>query len=231
MGISSKYTQLSNGIGIVPYGKTESLDRKRLRFSKQPVEESTRQFACQLRWSIANDWFRQEDRDANIRVLTGARSLLLMGCSHFFISGRATKNRTDHSGGYVMRWTRLSFLYLIGYLTVGGVGLIVVPEFSVRLFGGTGSYPIVLWRVLGGFMLGIAIIIFQIVRLRVEVLYTTPLMVRVPILAVMLWAYFDTRDLVFLTLAVIVAIGMILTTIGLVVDGRTRSTAQAHSRS
>src|SRR2546427_321996 len=77
-----------------------------------------------------------------------------------------------------MRWTRLSFFYLIGYLSLGGVGLLFAPEITLRLFGATTTYPPVLARFVGAFMVALAIVIAQIVRHRIEVLYPTTLLLR-----------------------------------------------------
>ncbi len=40
----------------------------------------------------------------------------------------------------MMRWTRFSFFYLVGYLTFGGLGLVFAPAFALQLSGATGSY-------------------------------------------------------------------------------------------
>jgi uncharacterized protein YjeT (DUF2065 family) len=119
-----------------------------------------------------------------------------------------------------MHWTRLSFVYLMSYLILGGVGLLVAPEFALRLLGATASYPPVLVRFLGAFMVALGIVIVQIARHRVEELYPTTLMVRVVLLATIVWLYFESRDPLFLVLAGIVALGMLLTTAGFLTDRR-----------
>jgi uncharacterized protein YjeT (DUF2065 family) len=119
-----------------------------------------------------------------------------------------------------MHWTRLSFVYLMSYLILGGVGLLVAPEFALRLLGAMASYPPVLVRFLGAFMVALGIVIVQIARHRVEQLYPTTLMVRVVLLATIVWLYFESRDPLFLVLAGIVALGMLLTTAGFLADRR-----------
>ena len=121
-----------------------------------------------------------------------------------------------------MRWTRLSFFYLMGYLAIGGVGLLAVPEFSIQLLGSIGSYPTVMLRLVGGFMVALSLVIIGIVRHRVEVLYASTLAIRVVLLATILWVYVDSLDPMFLWLTGIVALGMGLTTAGLVADRRAR---------
>ena len=123
-----------------------------------------------------------------------------------------------------MSWTRLSFFYLISYLGIGGIGLVAAPEFSIRLLGSTGTYPTELWRLIGGFMIALSLVVIGIFRHRVEVLYPTTLMVRIVLLATILWTFFDLRDPLFLSLAGIVALGMILTTLGILADKKTGRT-------
>ncbi len=125
-----------------------------------------------------------------------------------------------------MRWTRLSFFYLVGYLSLGGVGLLVAPELALRLLGATGSYPPVLARFLGAFMIGLGIIVGQIVRHRVEVLYPTTLIVRVVLLGTIVGLYVESRDRLFLVLTGIVGLGMLLTTAGLLTDRRASANAR-----
>lgn len=125
-----------------------------------------------------------------------------------------------------MRWTRLSFFYLVGYLSVGGVGLLFAPELALRLLGARGSYPPELVRLVGAFMVALGIVVGQIVRHRVEVLYPTPLVVRIVLLATIIALYFGSRDPLFLVLTVIVGLGMLLTAVGLVVDRRRHATGR-----
>ena len=119
-----------------------------------------------------------------------------------------------------MRWTRLSFSYLVGYLTAGGLGLLFAPALALRLLGATGSYPAVLVRFMGSLLLALGILVAQIVRHRVEALYPTTLVVRVVLVATMVALYVTSRDPLFLVLTGIVGVGMILTTTGLLADRR-----------
>src|SRR5215813_8137843 len=121
-----------------------------------------------------------------------------------------------------MRWTRLSFLYLISYLTAGGVALLLAPQYALRLLGATATYPAELARFIGAFMLSLAIIVGQIARHRIEVLYATTLLVRAVLLATIVALYFESHDRLFLVLAAIVGFGMLLTTAGLLSDKRWR---------
>ena len=119
-----------------------------------------------------------------------------------------------------MRWTRLSFFYLIGYLALGGAGLLFAPGLALRLLGATGSYAPELVRFVGAFLVSLAIVVAQIVRHRVEVLYPTTLLIRVVLLGTIVALYVEARDPLFLVLAAIVGFGMLLTTTGFLLDRR-----------
>jgi uncharacterized protein YjeT (DUF2065 family) len=108
----------------------------------------------------------------------------------------------------------------MSYLGVGGIGLLVAPHLTTRLLGATGPYPRVMLRLVGGFMVALSLVIIGIVRDRVEVLYPVTLLVRVVLLTTLLWVFVDSRDPMFLSLAGIVALGMMLTAVGLVKDRR-----------
>jgi uncharacterized protein YjeT (DUF2065 family) len=120
----------------------------------------------------------------------------------------------------MMRWTRLSFFYLVGYLTFGGLGLVFAPALALQLLGATGSYPLVLVRFMGALLLALGILVGQIVRHRVEVLYPTTLVVRVVLVGTMVPLYLASRDPLFLVLTAIVGLGMGLTATGLLADRR-----------
>lgn len=122
-----------------------------------------------------------------------------------------------------MRWTRLSFFYLMTYLGLGGLGLLAAPDLALRLLGSTANDSLYLARFIGAFMIALSIIVIQIVRHRVEVMYLTALMARIVLLAAALWLYFESRDLLFLSISGIVGLGMLFTVFGLIADRGTRT--------
>ncbi len=119
-----------------------------------------------------------------------------------------------------MRWTRLSFFYVTGYLSLGGLGLLFAPALALHMLGAIGSYPPALVRLLGALLLALGILVAQIMRHRVEALYRTTLVVRVVLVVTLVPLYFATRDPLFLVLTGIVGLGMLLTATGLLADRR-----------
>ena len=83
-----------------------------------------------------------------------------------------------------MRWTRLSFLYLITYLAMGGADLIAAPGLATQLLGAEMAYPPALLWLAGALLCGLAVLVFEIRRHQVEVLYPTTLVARVLIVTV-----------------------------------------------
>jgi uncharacterized protein YjeT (DUF2065 family) len=84
-----------------------------------------------------------------------------------------------------MQRTRLSFYYLAAYLVGAGIALIFVPSLALKLLFASGHYGDVMPRLLGVVLLALGIVIVQIIRYKVEVLYTTTLFVRAIIVAVL----------------------------------------------
>ena len=110
-----------------------------------------------------------------------------------------------------MKKTHLSLYYLFSYLILAGVALIAAPQFAMKLLLSNGDYGDVLPRLLGVVLLALGIVIFQIVRFKVEALYSTTLIVRAIILAVLLGLYLYAHDPFFLVLVGIVGLGVVLT--------------------
>jgi hypothetical protein len=126
-----------------------------------------------------------------------------------------------------LRRTHLSLYYLAGYLLFAGVLLIATGQFATRLLLSNAEYGDALPRLLGVVLLALGILIVQIIRHRLEVLYTTTLAVRALILAVLAGLYVYTRDPFFLVLIGIVGLGVVLTGGSYLLDRRkTQSTSE-----
>ncbi len=114
----------------------------------------------------------------------------------------------------------MSLYYLVGYLIPGGVALIIVPQWALKLLLSNGNYGDVLPRLVGVLLLALGIIVLQIVRLHVDVLYSTTLVVRSVILVCLFGLYLYGQDPLFLTLLGIVGFGFVLTGISYWLDRR-----------
>ena len=119
-----------------------------------------------------------------------------------------------------MKKTHLSLYYLVGYLIPAGVALIIAPQWALKLLLSNGNYGDVLPRLLGVILLALGLVILQIVRLHVDVLYSATLMVRSVILVCLFGLHLYSRDPLFLTLLGIVGFGFALTAISYWLDRR-----------
>ena len=121
-----------------------------------------------------------------------------------------------------VRRTRLSLFYLATYLLGAGVALIVVPSLALTLLFAKGHYGDVMPRLLGVVLLALGIVIVQIIRHRLEVLYTTTLLVRVFIMLVLAGLLVYSGDPLFISLMVVVGLGMVLTGTSYLSERRTK---------
>lgn len=126
-----------------------------------------------------------------------------------------------------MHRTRLSFYYLAAYLLGAGLALIVAPSIALKLLFANGHYGDVMPRLLGVVLLALGIIIVQIIRKQVEVLYTTTLLVRAFIMVVLAGLLIYSGDPLFISLMVVVGLGMVLTGASYLSDRRTSTAAAA----
>ena len=110
-----------------------------------------------------------------------------------------------------MRRTNLSLYYLAGYLIPAGLLLLFVPEFATKLLLSNRTYDYAPFHLAGVLLLVIGILIVQIIRHRLEQLYTTTLVARALISVTLLWLFVSTGDPFFAVVLVIVLIGVGLT--------------------
>lgn len=119
-----------------------------------------------------------------------------------------------------MTKTRLSLLYVVLYLSTTGLALLVAPMESLQLLGSTGHYEPVMTRSLGTFMVALSVIVLQIVRHKVDVLYPTTIGVRVFFLSAFAFLYVQTRDPLFIVILGVVGFGFVLTSLAFLADRR-----------
>jgi uncharacterized protein YjeT (DUF2065 family) len=116
-----------------------------------------------------------------------------------------------------------SLYYPAFYLTTSGLAFMFAPDFALKLLFSSGHYGDVMPRMAGALMLALGIIVVQIIRKRTEGLYPTLVGVRVMLCTVWMGLYIYTRDIFFLLVFGMVAVGMVWTTVGLMLDRKTRT--------
>jgi uncharacterized protein YjeT (DUF2065 family) len=101
-----------------------------------------------------------------------------------------------------------------------GIALMFVPSLALKLLFSNGNYGDVMPRLLGVVLLALGLVVVQIIRHRVEALYTTTLGVRLIIIASLVALFIYSKDPLFISLTVVVGIGMILTGTSYLLDRR-----------
>ncbi len=119
-----------------------------------------------------------------------------------------------------MRRTHVSLYYLVAYLTVAGLALFLAPGFALSLLLSNGNYGNVFPRLAGMLLLGLAILVAQIIRLRLDVLYATTLAIRIFFLVGFVSLFIISGDPFFMVVFAIVAFGVILTGASYLLDRR-----------
>lgn len=100
---------------------------------------------------------------------------------------------------------------MAGYLGAGGIGFLLAPQIMLKVFFSNGDYSGLMLRMLGTLLLALSVVILQIIRHNVSILYPTTLIVRSVILAAFAALYVAYRDPMLLVLIGIVGLGFIFT--------------------
>ena len=124
-----------------------------------------------------------------------------------------------------MKKTRYSLFYVAGYLLFAGVLLLAAPQTTLSLLQSNGTYGEVMPRLVGVVLIALGLVVVQIIRHRVEALYTTTVSVRLFILAALSGLYVAYRDPLFLILVGVVGFGVILTSTSYLLDRRQPASA------
>jgi hypothetical protein len=116
--------------------------------------------------------------------------------------------------------TRLTLFYVLAYLTMSAIGLLAMPGFTQRMLLGNVEYDPVAMRFAGVFILGLAIIVLQTIRLRLDQLYATLVIVRVVFCAIYVVMYVQTGNPFFLSVLGIVGLGLVASSVAYMLDSR-----------
>ena len=119
-----------------------------------------------------------------------------------------------------MKRTHLSLFYLAGYLLPAGTLLLLVPDVATKLLLSNRTYDDAPFRLAGVALIGLGILVVQMIRYRLEVLYPTTIVIRLLISATLLSLYFRTSDPFFLVVLAVVVIGIVLTGSSYLLDRR-----------
>lgn len=119
-----------------------------------------------------------------------------------------------------MKRTHLSLYYLAGYLLPAGTLLLLVPDVATKLLLSNRSYDDAPFRLAGVALIGLGILVVQMIRYRLEVLYPTTILIRLLISATLIGLYLRTSDPFFVVVLAVVVFGIILTGTSFLLDRR-----------
>jgi len=126
-----------------------------------------------------------------------------------------------------MRRTRLSLFYLAGYVLPSGVLLLVAPTFVSGLLLSNQAYDEPAMRLAGLVLIALGVFVVQLIRLHVEVMYTTTLIVRSILSLGLLWLAVSTGNPFFAVVLAVVLFGVALTGLSYLLDRRDAQLAPA----
>ena len=114
--------------------------------------------------------------------------------------------------------TRLSLYYTATYLLFGGFGLLLTPDLTMVLLLSNVNYHTIIIRAVGMLFIGLGFLVVQIIRMDVRSLYPSVVLICGVYSVCLVAFYLMTLNPFFLTLLVIVIIGIVLTSWGLLAD-------------
>jgi uncharacterized protein YjeT (DUF2065 family) len=126
-----------------------------------------------------------------------------------------------------LRRTHLSLYYLAGYVIPAGLLLFLAPTFATKLLLSNQTYDEAALRLAGLVLLALGVLIVQIIRHHVEVLYTTTLVVRSMLSVGLLSLFVSTGNPFFGVVLAVVLFGVLLTGTSYVLDRRDAATRTA----
>jgi hypothetical protein len=141
-------------------------------------------------------------------------------CGADRVAGDTDRACSRHDGAVAASRTRLSLFYVLTYLVISAVGLIAMPGFTQRMLLSDVEYDPIAMRFAGVFILGLAIIVLQTIRLRLDALYPTLIVVRVVFCAMYVVMFAQTRNPFFLVVFGIVGAGLVASSIAYALDRR-----------
>ena len=119
-----------------------------------------------------------------------------------------------------MRRTHLSLYYLIGYVIPSGLLLLFAPTFTTQLLFSNQDLREPALRLAGLVLLALGVFVVQLVRLHVEVMYTTTLIVRSMLSFGLLYLFVSTGNPFFAVVLAVVLFGVALTGTSYLLDRR-----------
>lgn len=127
---------------------------------------------------------------------------------------------TTPEGHNQLRRTRVSLFYLVAYLFPLSVGLLISPSGTFHLLGSDADHATTPWRLFGGLLLVLAIVVVRLIRRRRAVSYIITAIVRMVFVVLFSYLVGKTANTAYLVVLIVLGFGEAWTLIALAFDLR-----------
>jgi len=123
-----------------------------------------------------------------------------------------------------LRRTRASLFYLVAYLFPLSTGLLISPTDTFHLLGSRADHASIAWRLFGGLLFVLAIVVVRLIRKRYSTAYTNTAIGRLAFVILFSYLVGKTGNLAYLVILIVLGFGEAWTLIALALDLRERIT-------
>lgn len=125
-----------------------------------------------------------------------------------------------------LRRTRTSLFYLIAYLFPFAAGLLISPTDTFHLLGSRADHATTAWRLFGGLLLLLAVVVVRLIRKRLSAAYINTAIGRLAFVILFSYLVGKTGNQAYLIVLIVLGFGEAWTLIALALDLREWIVAQ-----
>jgi len=125
-----------------------------------------------------------------------------------------------------LRRTRTSLFYLIAYLFPFAAGLLISPTDTFHLLGSRAEHATTAWRLFGGLLFLLAIVVVRLIRRRLSAAYINTAIGRLAFVILFSYLVGKTGNQAYLIVLIVLGFGEAWTLIALALDLREWIVAQ-----
>ena len=119
-----------------------------------------------------------------------------------------------------LRRTRASLFYLVAYLFPLSTGLLISPTGTFHLLGSHAEHATTAWRLFGGLLLVLAVVVVRLIRKRQSAAYINTAIGRLIFVSLFSYLVGKTGNLAYIVVLTVLGLGELWTLIALAFDLR-----------
>jgi len=119
-----------------------------------------------------------------------------------------------------LRRTRASLFYLVAYLFPLSTGLLISPTDTFHLLGSHAEHATTAWRLFGGLLLVLAVVVVRLIRTRQSAAYINTAIGRLIFVSLFSYLVGKTGNLAYIVVLTVLGLGELWTLIALAFDLR-----------